>query len=107
MDGRGRAMDNVFIERLWRTVKYEEIYLKDYEAAWEAEDSLAAYFRFYCHAGSIRHSITRHPRQSIRPAAKAAWAEHDENHQEVARNKRGESQDNPTRGCAPAAARDL
>ena len=48
MDGRGRAIDNVFIERLWRTVKYEEVYLKDYESAWEAEDSLAAYFRFYC-----------------------------------------------------------
>ena len=31
MDGRGRALDNVFIERLWRTVKYEEVYLKDYE----------------------------------------------------------------------------
>jgi putative transposase len=49
MDGRGRAMDNVFIERLWRTVKYEEIYLRDYETAWEAEASLASYFRFYCH----------------------------------------------------------
>jgi putative transposase len=49
MDGRGRAMDNVFIERLWRTVKYEEVYLKDYESAWEAEDSLAVYFHFYCH----------------------------------------------------------
>lgn len=49
MDGRGRATDNVFIERLWRTVKYEEVYLKDYESAWEAEDSLTAYFGFYCH----------------------------------------------------------
>lgn len=49
MDGRGRALDNVFVERLWRTVKYEEVYLKDYETAWEAEDSLASYFRFYCH----------------------------------------------------------
>lgn len=48
MDGRGRALDNVFIERLWRTVKYEEIYLKSYANAWEAEESLAAYFRFYC-----------------------------------------------------------
>lgn len=48
MDGRGRAVDNVFIERLWRTVKYEEVYLKDYGNAWEAEDNLAAYFRFYC-----------------------------------------------------------
>jgi putative transposase len=49
MDGRGRALDNVFVERLWRTVKYEEVYLKDYQSAWEAEDSLAAYFKFYCH----------------------------------------------------------
>ena len=42
-------MDNVFIERLWRSVKYEEVYLKDYTTVWEAEDSLAAYFGFYCH----------------------------------------------------------
>jgi len=48
MDGRGRALDNVFIERLWRSVKYEEVYLKDYATAWDAEDSLAAYFEFYC-----------------------------------------------------------
>ena len=49
MDGRGRAIDNVFVERLWRSVKHEEVYLKDYRSAWEAEDSLADYFRFYCH----------------------------------------------------------
>ena len=48
MDGRGRALDNVFIERLWRSVKYEEVYLKDYADGWEAEQSLASYFRFYC-----------------------------------------------------------
>jgi putative transposase len=48
MDGRGRALDNVFIERLWRSVKYEEVYSKDYGDGWEAESSLAAYFRFYC-----------------------------------------------------------
>jgi putative transposase len=47
MDGRGRAIDNVFIERLWRSVKYEEVYLKDYTDGWEAEASLAAYFHFY------------------------------------------------------------
>jgi putative transposase len=47
MDGRGRAIDNVFIERLWRSVKYEEVYLRDYRDGWEAEASLAAYFRFY------------------------------------------------------------
>lgn len=49
MDGRGRALDNVFVERLWRTVKYEEVYLKAYRDGWEAEDSLGSYFRFYCH----------------------------------------------------------
>jgi putative transposase len=48
MDGRGRALDNVFVERLWRSVKYEEVYLKDYGDGWEAEASLARYFRFYC-----------------------------------------------------------
>jgi len=49
MDGRGRALDNVFIERLWRSVKHEEVYLKDYADGWEAEASLAAYFQFYNH----------------------------------------------------------
>ena len=48
MDGRGRALDNVFIERLWRTVKYEEVYLKDYDDGLDAERSLEQYFRFYC-----------------------------------------------------------
>ena len=47
MDGRGRAIDNVFIERLWRTVKYEEVYPKEYQDGWEAEACLEAYFRFY------------------------------------------------------------
>jgi putative transposase len=47
MDGRGRALDNVFIERLWRTVKYEEVYLRDYADGWEAEERLGAYFEFY------------------------------------------------------------
>jgi putative transposase len=47
MDGRGRALDNVFIERLWRTVKYENIYLRGYETAAELELGLAAYFEFY------------------------------------------------------------
>jgi putative transposase len=47
MDGRGRALDNVFIERLWRTVKYENIYLQGYETAVELERGLASYFDFY------------------------------------------------------------
>jgi putative transposase len=47
MDGRGRCMDNIFIERLWRSLKYEEVYLKDYASVREAQASIAAYFRFY------------------------------------------------------------
>lgn len=47
MDGRGRALDNVFVERLWRTVKYEEVYLRDYADGWQAERSLGRYFAFY------------------------------------------------------------
>jgi putative transposase len=46
-DGRGRALDNVFIERLWRSVKYEDIYIKDYEFVPELVSGLTAYFRFY------------------------------------------------------------
>jgi putative transposase len=47
MDGRGRALDNVFVERLWRTVKYEDVYLKDYETVPAAVAGLRQYFRFY------------------------------------------------------------
>ena len=47
MDGRGRALDNIFVERLWRTVKYEDIYLRDYDSVPELEAGLRAYFRFY------------------------------------------------------------
>lgn len=47
MDGKGRYNDNLFIERLWRTVKYEEVYLKAYEDGREARISLGEYFRFY------------------------------------------------------------
>jgi putative transposase len=49
MDGRGRALDNVFVERLWRSVKYEEVYLKDYASPHEARQSLGKYFAFYNH----------------------------------------------------------
>jgi len=47
MDGKGRALDNIFVERLWRTVKYEEVYLKDYQGPIEAEDGLKEYFKYY------------------------------------------------------------
>jgi len=56
MDGRGRALDNIFVERLWRSVKYEEVYLKDYTSMGHAVDSLGTYWHFY---------NTRRPHQSL------------------------------------------
>lgn len=56
MDGRGRALDNVFIERLWRSVKYEDIYVKGYRGLMEAEQGLEEYFEFY---------NTKRPHQSL------------------------------------------
>jgi putative transposase len=46
-DGRGRALDNIFVERLWRSVKYEEVYLKSYTSVADASHQLNAYFHFY------------------------------------------------------------
>jgi putative transposase len=67
MDGRGRALDNVFIERLWRSVKYEDVYLRDYGSVREAEASLDAYFAFY-------NDRRRHQSLDYRPPA-AVYAE--------------------------------
>ncbi|MDP2661970.1 MAG: IS3 family transposase [Dehalococcoidia bacterium] len=47
MDGKGRWIDNVFVERLWRSVKYEEVYLKEYQVCREAREGLEKYFTFY------------------------------------------------------------
>jgi putative transposase len=49
MDGRGRVLDNIFVERLWRTVKYEDIYIKGYATVAALEAGLADYFWFYNH----------------------------------------------------------
>jgi putative transposase len=47
MDGKGRALDNIYVERLWRTLKYEDIYLKSYETVGELRAGLSRYFKFY------------------------------------------------------------
>ena len=47
MDGKGRWVDNVMVERLWRSVKYEEVYLKAYSSVTDAKKQLSAYFEFY------------------------------------------------------------
>jgi len=49
MDGRGRCLDNIFVERLWRSLKYEEVYLKDYASVAEARAGISGYFQFYNH----------------------------------------------------------
>ncbi len=49
MDGKGRVFDNIFIERLWRSVKYENVYLRGYETCEETIDGLGSYFKFYNH----------------------------------------------------------
>lgn len=66
MDGRGRALDNIFVERLWRSVKYEEVYLKDYTTMGQAVDGIGAYLRFY---------NTRRPHQSLNycPPSAVYW----------------------------------
>jgi putative transposase len=60
MDGRGRATDNVFTERLWRTIKYEEVYLKEYNSPRDARRSLAEYLDFTTIGGCIRPLTTKH-----------------------------------------------
>lgn len=47
MDGKGRALDNIFMERLWRAVKYEEVYLHEYDSPRAARRGLSGYFEFY------------------------------------------------------------
>ena len=65
MDGKGRALDNIFTERLWRTVKYEEVYLKDYASPREARTCPATIWTSTTTGVFIRPSTTKHPLPSI------------------------------------------
>jgi putative transposase len=87
MDGRGRAIDNVFIERLWRSVKYEEVYLKDYLDGWQAEESLSAYFRFYDDERIHQSLGYRTPAQVYHDRGSSGGPMPDEKRIEIARNK--------------------
>ena len=62
MDGKGRALDNVIIERLWRTVKYDDIYIRGYERMGELYQGLSAFFRKY--------NIRKHQRLGMSPEEK-------------------------------------
>jgi putative transposase len=73
-DGRGRALDNVFVERLWRSVKHEDIYIKDYEQVDELESGLAAYFRFYDEERLHQSLGYRTPAEVYRAGARQAGA---------------------------------
>ena len=68
MDGRGRALDNIFVERLWRTIKYEEVYLKDYGSMAEAVAGLRTYFHFY-NAERLHQSLAYRPPVAVWTAA--------------------------------------
>ncbi len=63
MDGKGRWVDNVFVERLWRSVKYEDVYLKAYETVAAARDGLGIYFEFYNHERRHQGLDRRTPEQ--------------------------------------------
>ena len=63
MDGKGRFSDNIFVERLWRSVKYEEVYLHAYDTGAEAQAGLTRYFRFYNDARQHQALGYRTPRQ--------------------------------------------
>ena len=75
MDGRGAWRDNVFVERLWRTIKYEEIYLKAYDSVAEARQSINRFIDWYNH-GRPHSSADRRPPmaayQALLPAPKLA-----------------------------------
>ena len=69
MDGCGRFRDNIFVERLWRSLKYQEVYLKAYQYVAEARRSIAAYFEFYNHERLHQALGYRAPAPGLRGSA--------------------------------------
>jgi putative transposase len=72
MDGRGRFSDNIFVERLWRSLKYEEVYLRAYESVAEARHGITGYFNFYNHERLHQALGYRAPRQVFEEAMRVA-----------------------------------
>jgi len=107
MDGRGRALDNVFVERLWRSVKYEEVYLRDYADGWEAESRLGAYFAFFNHERPHQSLGYRTPAEvyGLRSGSRRRRCTTEINSKSRDSRGRIEPSSNVTR--YPAAARDL
>ena len=73
MDGKGRYQDNIFVERLWRTVKYEEVYLKAYASVLEVQRGLEDYFKFY--NGLRPHQAPPHQALGYRTPAEVFYGE--------------------------------
>lgn len=83
MDGRGRVYDNIFVERLWRSVKYEEVYLREYRVVRDARDGLTRYFEFYnrerLHSAlgnQTPHEVYFHQRAGFPPQGQASLTMH-------------------------------
>jgi putative transposase len=74
MDGKGRAMDNIMVERLWRSVKYEEVYPKEYESVRELVQGLKQYFEFYNHQRPHQSLAARTPAEAYRGEVRASLA---------------------------------
>ena len=71
MDGKGRALDNVMIERLWRTVKYENIYIKDYATGADCHQGLKSYFQYYSHERPHTSLANQTPWEAYHPPRRA------------------------------------
>ena len=78
MDGRGRVCDNIFVERWWRTVKYADIYLKDYQSVLALEGGLGQYLRFYNHQRLHEALAYRTPAEVHFPGRKVRTSCHDD-----------------------------
>jgi putative transposase len=79
MDGKGRALDNIFIERLWRSLKYEDIYLKEYASVLALEKGLSDYFRFYNYERPHQSLGYRTPAQAYHGSAYPVFIQHSAN----------------------------
>lgn len=73
MDSRGRALDNVFTERLWRSLKYEEVYLKEYVTVLDAKENIGNYFHFYNYERKHQALNYKTPAEIYLPAGKAGF----------------------------------
>ena len=80
MDGRGRCLDNVFVERLWRSVKYEDLYIRGYEGVSELQRGLTAYFAFY-------NEVRLHQSLDYRTPASVYRMSIKDSHERIAKNR--------------------